>query len=76
MINQLIELEILISPEMNVYKNIIESGFEKFLFKNDFLKLLVVLEEFLHIMLLGSDSYVPGEKDKIESDVVSTNDVT
>ena len=49
MMLQLSELESLITPDMNVYNSIIETGFSCLLFKNyaNFLIDITILEEFI-----------------------------
>lgn len=53
MIRELYELEIYITPDMNVYKNLIQTGFDQMLFKPKFLNSLLVLEELLYMVIHG-----------------------
>jgi hypothetical protein len=56
-LNELQELEQLISPDMYIYKNIMESGLDCLLFKDNLLSQLIVLEEaMMDTILLGSSS--------------------
>ena len=55
MMLQLSELESLITPDMNVYNSIIETGFSTLLFKNypNFLSDITILEEFIEQTING-----------------------
>ena len=58
MLRELAELEISITPDMAVYKNLVETGFELLLFKPGFLECVLILEEVIHVLLQGTDSFV------------------
>ena len=53
MLRELQELEQTITPDMNVYKNVISTGFDHILFKPGFLSNLLVLEELLYMVTHG-----------------------
>lgn len=56
MIKELYQLELFITPSMNVYKNLVQTGFDQILFKKDFLQNLLTLEEMLYLVMHGHDS--------------------
>lgn len=53
MLRELQELEQTITPDMNVYKNVISTGFDHILFKPGFLSNLLILEELLYMVTHG-----------------------
>ena len=53
MLEQMAELELYLNPSMNVYKNLITSGFYHLLFKTGFIPKVLILEEILQLVLLG-----------------------
>lgn len=53
MFTELLELEHFLSPEMYLYKNIMETGLDCFLCKGSILNHLIVLEEVLYCILVG-----------------------
>lgn len=56
-LRELYELEVFITPEMNVYKNLIESGFDQMLFRPRFLNHLVVIEEIICRVAYGKEVF-------------------
>lgn len=54
MFNELRELEIYITPDMNVYKNLILTGMDQIMFKQEFILKVQLLEEMLFMALNGS----------------------
>lgn len=59
MLNELSELEIYMTPFSQVHKNLIESGFTFFMFKEKFIRYLIILEEMLHIAMFGPEWVTP-----------------
>ena len=53
MIKELAELELYVTPDMNVYKNLVQTGFDQMLFKPGFLSHLLILEELLYLVMHG-----------------------
>ena len=56
MLQEISELESYITPDMSVYKSLIQSGFDNILFRGSLLELLQILEEMLFIFLHGHES--------------------
>jgi hypothetical protein len=56
MFNELQQLQIYITPDMNVYKNLISTGMDQLMFKQDFLMKIQLLEEMLFVALNGHQS--------------------
>ena len=54
MFNELRELEIYITPNMNVYKNVILTGMDQIMFKREFILKVQLLEEMLYMALNDS----------------------
>lgn len=52
--NELQELEIYVTPDMNVYKNLIMTGMDQLMFKHEFIGKVQLLEEMLYIALNGT----------------------
>ena len=78
---ELLELEQFLTPEMYVYKNIMETGLDSFLFKGNTLQYLIVLEEVMYSILVGQPpswskkgaaSNTTGMR-RFDADTVSTN---
>lgn len=57
MIRELYELELFITPNMNVYKNLVQTGLDQLLFKKGFLEQLLILEEMLYIVMHGTEPF-------------------
>ena len=55
MLQEISELESYITPDMSVYKSLIQSGFDNILFRGSLLELLQILEEMLFIFLHGHE---------------------
>lgn len=58
MLKELNELEIYITPDMAVYKCLIDSGFSYFLFKGGLINSLIVLEELLEFAIAGEEPII------------------
>ena len=58
MMVQLNELETYITPDMNVYSSLVETGFGNMLFSTyrDFLRDVTILEEFIEITIEGTSN--------------------
>lgn len=54
MFNELRELEIYVTPDMNVYKNLILTGMDQIMFKQEFILKVQLLEEMLYMALNDS----------------------
>lgn len=57
MLQELSELECFLTPEMNVYKNLLQTGFDQLLFRNHFLDTLQILEEMLFITMHDKEPF-------------------
>lgn len=55
MLRQIAELEVYLSPEMAVYKSLMNSGFSYFLFKGNLINSMIVLEELLQYSVTGDE---------------------
>lgn len=55
MLKEMSELELYLTPEMGVYKSLITSGFIYFIFKQDLIQKMIVLEELLQFSILGEE---------------------
>ena len=53
MVRQLAELELYLCPSMNVYKNLLGTGFDQLLFKPGFIPKILILEEILYLVMHG-----------------------
>lgn len=53
MFKQLAELELYLCPNMNVYKNLLATGFDQPLFKDGFIPKALILEELLFMVMNG-----------------------
>lgn len=54
MFAELRELEIYLTPEMNVYKNLLMTGMDQIMFKREFIIKVQLLEEMLYMALNGT----------------------
>jgi hypothetical protein len=55
--NELSELEIYVTPDMNVYKNLILTGMDHLLFRKGLLSTIQVIEEAVYIALNGFQAF-------------------
>lgn len=74
MIKQLEELELYLTPDMNVYKNLLASGMDQMLFKQEFLSKIFILEELLYIVMNGKPPATPKE-DTIKGSLGITTEI-